>query len=151
MRNSADKKANAMGTLNRSMMEGKGNFVGFLGEEMVLCFEGFEVANTFDYDILKDGDIKIDVKTKECQSEPLVGYEASVGTYYDQKCDIYVFTRIEKTYHTGWICGFMAASDYRDKSHLVTKGTIDQTNNMKFKADSYNLAYYHLHSFGDLL
>lgn len=151
MRNSADIKANALGTLDRSMLKGKGNFVGFLGEEIVLAFDGFETANTFDYDILLDNDIKIDVKTKLCRAKPDRGYEASIATYYDQKCDIYVFTRIERTYNTGWICGYMNANDYHDKSHFVKKGTIDSTNGMMFKADSHNLAYYHLNSFGDLL
>jgi len=151
MRKNADRKAKAMGTLKRSIMEGKRNFVGFLGEEMILrSFDGFDEANTFDYDLLLDGEWRIDVKTKQVTSKPKPNYECSLGTYYRQQCDLYVFTRILSTFDSGWILGYMAPVDYYAKATYIKKGTYDKTNDFTFRADSYNLPINDLSSFLDL-
>ena len=75
----AEIKANKMGILRNSIMQGKGNIVGFLGEEIVKNYINAEESNTYDYDLIKKG-IKIDVKTKKTKVKPLPHYEASVTT-----------------------------------------------------------------------
>jgi hypothetical protein len=59
----AKKKSEKMGRLKHSILKGKGNITGFLGEYMVADYLKAKIENTYDYDIVKC-DIKIDVKSK---------------------------------------------------------------------------------------
>ena len=141
----AEIKANKMGILRNSIMQGKGNIVGFLGEEIVKNYINAEESNTYDYDLIKKG-IKIDVKTKKTKVKPLPHYEASV-TNPNQKCDVYAFVRILSNYSTAYICGWLFKKDYYAKATLLKKGQVDRTNNWKVKEDCYNVPYKNLKQF----
>lgn len=135
----AEKKAKDLGILNHSIMKGKRNKIGFLGEIIVSNYLKAKIENTYDYDIVKNG-ITIDVKSKQCKFKPLPHYECSIAAYNTkQKCDLYVFVRIDETLTKAWICGIIGKKDYFSKAILRKKGFVDQRNGMIFKADSYNL------------
>ena len=62
MRQRSQEKAEEMGSLNNSILNGSGNYAGFLGEEIVNDYINGVIDNTYDYDIIKDG-LKFDVKS----------------------------------------------------------------------------------------
>ena len=66
---------------------------------------------------------KIDVKTKRCTSKPKSYYDCSIAkTSLHQKCDKYVFVRIEwhkerpDEWKNAWILGELSKKDYFKKS-----------------------------------
>ena len=70
MKKRAWAKSREMGVIKNSIMKGDGNIAGFIGEEVAnVVIEG-NISNTYDYDIVDKNDIKYDVKTKRCTSEP---------------------------------------------------------------------------------
>jgi len=135
----AKKKAEDMGRLKHSILKGKGNITGFLGEYMVANYLKAKIENTYDYDIVKC-DIKIDVKSKKCTTIPRMDYDCSVPAYNTkQKCDYYVFTRILDNFQTGWILGIISKEKFFKSARLYKKGEVDKSNWMEFKEDSYNM------------
>ena len=78
MKDLANLKAKDMGLINNSILSSRGNFAGFLGEQVVLSVVGGEWSNTYDYDLISKKGNKIDVKTKQTTVKPRMYYEASV-------------------------------------------------------------------------
>lgn len=142
MKKRAWRKAREMGVINNSITEGDGNIAGFLGEEIANSVIGGEINNTYDYDIIKD-DVKYDVKTKRCTSEPKHYYECSVAAFNTkQKCDQYVFVRVENKFGRwgrAWILGSYYKDMYFKDARFLKKGKIDGNNKFKVKADCYNM------------
>jgi hypothetical protein len=133
------KKAEEMGRLKHSILKGKGNITGFLGEYMVADYLKAKIENTYDYDIVKC-DIKIDVKSKKCSSIPQPCYDCSVPAYNTkQKCDYYIFTRILNDFKKGWILGIISKEKFFKNARLYKKGEVDKSNGLRFKEDSYNI------------
>ena len=74
-----------------------------------------------------------------------------------QQPDIYAFISIEfqrttkehpKKYYglkNIWLCGFMPAEEYWERSTLWEKGKIDKRNSFKTHVDMYNLEVKELH------
>ena len=143
MKQRAWRKSRAMGELNHSITKGDGNIAGFLGEEVANQIIGGEISNTYDYDIVK-GDIKYDVKTKRCTSQPRPYYECSVAAYNQkQACDHYVFVRIENIkgkWGRAWVLGSYPKSRYFTDAKFLKKGQKDGDNGFKVKADCYNIS-----------
>ena len=73
----AQDKTAEMGQLNNSITSGKGNFAGFIGEQIALHIIGGRWENTYEYDIVSDSGMKIDVKTKQTSVKPKKYYECS--------------------------------------------------------------------------
>jgi hypothetical protein len=137
----ARRKAKEMGALNNSILEGKGNVYGFMGEIVFAEAMGLAFSNTFDYDFILDG-IKIDVKTKHCTSPPRPEYECSVADVNkDQDCHFYVFVRVMKDLSKAWILGKKRKADYYNEATFYKKGQEDPNskNGFEFTADCYNL------------
>jgi hypothetical protein len=135
----AKKKAKDLGTLKHSFMKGDGNIVGFLGEIVVANCLKAKIENTYDYDLIKNG-LKIDVKSKRCNSIPKDHYECSIPAYNTkQKCDYYIFVRIYSDLTKAWILGLKKKTDYLKEAIFYKKGFVDETNGMQFKDDAYNL------------
>lgn len=137
----AKKDALDMGRLNKSITNGEGNLAGFLGEIAVANFIQAERKNTFEYDLIKNN-LRIDVKTKRCTSEPRPDYACSVAAYnITQDCDIYCFTRILESFRTCWVLGWMEKDEYFKQAAFCKKGEIDSNDSRgwRFKADCYNL------------
>jgi hypothetical protein len=135
----AKNKANQLGTLKHSFMNGAGNLIGYLGEIVVRESIGAEHKNTYHFDLIKNG-YKIDVKSKLCSTEPKENFECSIAAYNTrQKCDYYIFVRIIKNLKYAWICGAIKKENFFNMATLYKAGYKDQSNGMIFKVDTYNL------------
>lgn len=137
----AQDKAAQLGRLNNSIMEGGGNVYGFLGEELILDYLGGQICNTFDYDLIID-EVKIDVKTKCCTSEPKPNYFCSVAAFnIRQRCDYYYFVRILKDFGKAWILGYCGKEEFYETAKFYKKGQPDPDSKFgwTFRADCYNL------------
>ena len=155
----AEAKAAEMGTLNNSIRGGKGNLVGFIGEEVAnigLRMLGYKIEenNTFQHDMLLDR-VSFEVKTKDRTVAPLLHYEASVANYNTQQsADCYVFvsvTRDKKTnrYIEGFVIGLMPKDEYIRRARFLKKGTVDPSNGWVVSADCHNLPYRALYRFDE--
>jgi len=133
-------KAKELGQLRNSITRGKGNLIGFIGEEIALSCLGGKAENTYDYDLtLKDG-TKVDVKTKSTSVKPLPHYDCSVAAYNTkQDCDAYAFVRVKNDLSVGWYLGILPKSTYFDVAERFNKGDIDSSNGFTIKADCYNV------------
>lgn len=142
----AQTKADEMGQLRNSIRGGRGNLAGFLGEEVVLAgFPGSRAHNTYDYDILFDDTVRLEVKTKDRTVPPRIDYEVSVASFNTrQQADFYVFVSLVRdkatnTYTRGYICGLIAKADYKANSTQLRKGDIDPSNGWEVSANCHNL------------
>ena len=142
MKERAWRKAREMGKINNSITKGDGNIAGFLGEEIANELIKGDINNTYDYDIIKDG-ITYDVKTKRCTSKPKPYYECSVAAFNTkQKCDYYVFVRIENIkgkWNRAWVLGMFDKEQYFQKARFLKKGQTDGDNYFRVKANCYNM------------
>tara|TARA_R110000787_G_C13202981_1_gene424293 strand:- start:131 stop:634 length:504 start_codon:yes stop_codon:yes gene_type:complete len=140
MIDTARTKAKELGTLRNSISKGRGNLVGFIGEEVAQTCLGGTVANTYDYDIVLSDGSTVDVKTKSTSVKPLSHYDCSVSAYNTkQKCDAYAFVRVKHDLSIGWYLGIMQKETYMDTAEMMRKGEIDPSNGFKIKADCYNV------------
>lgn len=143
MKKVAKEKAQEMGELKNSILKGEGNMTGFLGEEIVKTFLSARSSNTKDYDISYKKK-KYDIKTKLTSKEPLPEYDCSIAAYNTvQKCDGYIFVRIQKDKEDnlvcGWILGWMDKEGYFQNAEYWPKGKIDPSNGYIVKASCYNV------------
>lgn len=153
----AHEKSMDMGVLKTSFGKGTGNLAGFTGEGLVheyLQEQGLMCGwtNTFDYDMVLEGDVTIDVKTKRTGFTPKLDYECSItAASKKQACDVYVFTRVKNDMSKGWILGFLPKQEYMDKATFMEKGTIDSSNGWKVQADCYNVPINELRPISELI
>jgi len=138
MRDTASEKSKKMGVLRHSIAKGKGNMYGFLGEglfkQYASPFYKVETHNTYDYDFLVNGDIRIDVKTKSTSVMPKGEYDCSVAAYNTkQECDAYVFCRVMHSFDRGFILGGLIKRDFFKKVKFWKKGKIDPSKGSKLK------------------
>lgn len=143
-------KADNLGKLRRSIRGGKGNTIGYLGEEIVAHYMKADIISNdegtekYNYDLVKDGK-KIEVKSKERTVPPKGHYDASVAeTSRHQKTDIYVFTSIQCNGGEpvrAWICGQKDAKEYFEQARFYAKGDIDPSNNFEVLTDMHNMPY----------
>lgn len=137
---SATQKADDLGRLKNSIMQGQGNLTGFLGEEVALLIMGGELTNTYDYDLIDKKGAKIDVKTKLTKVKPRDYYECSVAAYnIKQRCDVYAFVRVATDYSKAWFLGTKQKESYFQEATFKKKGDVDPSNNFTVRADCYNL------------
>ena len=146
MKKRAWRKAREMGVIRNSILKGKGNIAGFLGEEIANQLIQGEINNTYDFDIsyaTKSRTTTYDVKTKRCTSAPKPFYECSIAAYNTkQKCDRYAFVRVEYVlgkWGRAWVLGWLSHDEYFEKAVALQKGDIDPSNGYIVKADCYNV------------
>ena len=133
-------KAGEMGKLQNSILKGKGNIAGFIGEQIALECVGGTWDNTYSHDIILSNGKKVDVKTKQTSVEPLPHYDCSVANFNTkQECDTYAFVRVKNDFTVGWYLGSMDKKEYFEKATFMQKGEIDPSNNYMVRADCYNL------------
>jgi len=136
----AEQKSLEMGHLNNSITKGKGNVAGFIGELLVSNLTGWEVSNTYDYDLITGLGEKIDVKTKRTNYPPKDYYDCSIAAYNTrQKCDKYVFVRVKNDLSKAWILGQKQKEEYFAEARFLKKGDKDGDNKFTVKSDCYNL------------
>ena len=144
MRSRAKSKSNRHGDINNSILRGKGNFAGYLGEELVTAeVEGCREHNTFKHDIMMDRDgelVRVEVKTKRRTVEPQGHYTCHIAaTSKHQDPDVYVFCSIKiKRDHPleGWILGWLSREEFYDKARFVNAGDRDE-DGFKQHVDAY--------------
>ena len=135
----AKKKAATVGNLQGSITGSLSHVVGAIGEIIVADVMGADESNTYDYDLVRDGE-RIDVKTKRCNTRPFPHYDCSVAAHgTNQNCDSYVFVRILTDTSRAWILGSIPKQDFYTKATKYKRGDIDPANGFTFKADCYNL------------
>ena len=133
-------KAEDMGRLNNSILQGRGSVAGFIGEQIALHCLGGTWENTYEYDIILPDGSKVDVKTKQTSVTPLPEYDCSVANFNTkQECDMYAFVRVKGDLTVGWYLGSVTKEEYFKKARFMKKGDIDPSNNYKVRADCYNL------------
>ena len=167
----AKQKAVSLGYINNSILKGAGNLAGYLGEEALAPYVGAEIVSNnrgldkYNHDLLVptqhiiEETQRIEVKTKRRTVAPRPNYDVSVAeTSSHQRPDIYAFIslefdRVTKTHpkqYYGlkkiWLCGFMPANEFWERSELWEKGKIDKTNNFKTHVNMYNLAVRDLYT-----
>ena len=151
MKKRAWAKSREMGVIKNSIMKGDGNIAGFLGEEVANVVIDGTINNTYDYDLVSKDGIKYDVKTKRCTSPPKPYYDCSVANFNTrQKCDRYVFVRIEnknKRWGRAGELGWVTHDKYFEKASKLTKGQIDPSNGFVVRADCHNVAISELNEF----
>lgn len=118
-----------------------------LSEYVVSEFLGKDakVKNTNDYDIVCNYD-KIDVKTKPNSDKPPQSYwNASIPAYQlsFQKCDGYVFVRINRDLTKLWITGIISKEDFKKHSRYAKAGSKD--GKWVWPANSYYIKLNKLH------
>jgi hypothetical protein len=149
----AEQKSLELGELNNSIRQGQGNLIGFIGEIITSNYLSARISNTYDYDLLKDGQ-KIDVKTKSCTSKPLISYDCSIAAYnIKQQCDYYVFCRVLKDCSVCWLLGYYPKEEYYKSARFCKEGEIDEKSNLgwSFKANCYNLEIGQLKNIEELV
>jgi len=135
----AKKKAATVGNLQGSITGSLSHVVGAIGEIIVADAIGANESNTYDYDLVRDGE-RIDVKTKRCNTRPFPHYDCSVAAHgTNQNCDSYVFVRILTDTSRAWILGSIPKQDFYTKATKYKRGDVDPANGFTFKADCYNL------------
>lgn len=133
-------KAADMGKLRNSITSGAGNIAGFIGEAIAQQVLGGALTNTYDYDLVLDDGLKLDVKTKQTSVKPLETYECSIANLNTtQKCDFYAFVRVKNDFSVGWYLGVYPKEQYMKDAVFMKKGTIDPSNGYVVKSDCYNL------------
>tara|TARA_R100001377_G_scaffold82600_1_gene63151 strand:+ start:511 stop:1053 length:543 start_codon:yes stop_codon:yes gene_type:complete len=157
-------KAMSLGYINNSILKGAGNLAGYLGEEALAPYVDAEIVSNnrgldkYNYDLLVQTQ-RVEVKTKRRTVAPRPNYDVSVAeTSSHQRPDIYAFIslefdRVTKTHpkqYYGlkkiWLCGFMPANEFWERSELWEKGKIDKTNNFKTHVNMYNLSVRDLYT-----
>ena len=121
----ARRRSSEMGILAASRQKGAGNVAGFLGEACVLRECGGTLVDNFNFDVTI-GDLKIDVKTKSCTSQPRAHYNCSVMSYQlRNECDGYIFTRVNLSSNDVWILGYIAKARLIEEGIRFAKGDTD--------------------------
>lgn len=130
--------------LNNSIMEGRSNIYGALGEVVIRdCFGG-RIVGDFDYDLIIDS-LRVDVKTKKTTVRPRPEYNCSV-VHLNQDCDYYLFVRILSDLTKAYLLGYLSRDEMRQKATFNRKGEIE-THIFNFRADCYNVRVDKLNEF----
>lgn len=146
--------ADEMGHIRNSILSGRGNLAGFIGEVGVSEALKVTPSNTFDYDLLLPDGRSVDVKTKQTTVPPLMSYDASVAATSDhQKCDLFVFTRLlrEADSLTLYIMGWIPRPDFYLSSTPLKAGWVDPSNGWSVSVDCRNLAYEKMNDIRQLM
>lgn len=151
MRKTAQLSAKKLGHLWNSIMGGKSNIYGKLGEVVVHTALGGEYADNYDYDIKLPNGIRAEVKTKGRAVPPQAHFDCTVANFNTkQDCDIYLFVSVLKNLSTGWLLGWYPKSKFYEDAKAYKTGDYDTRNNWTCLADSYSLPIDKLRSIQEL-
>ena len=161
---SAKSKAKSLGQINNSILKGKGNFAGYLGEEAVAAYIDADIISNdkgdakYGHDLSKS-DRRIEVKTKRRTVEPKPFYDVSVAAssrhQADKKgLDLYIFVSIQfdgREPKRIWIIGQKDRDSYFEEARFIKKGEPEGNNGFISHADMYNLITTELDPLDDSL
>lgn len=132
--------AEELGVLNNSILKGRGNVMGRIGEIVVARYTGGQIVDKFSHDILLPDGRTLEVKSKgtSLRQKPLLHYENAVSKLNDrQQADFYAFTRINMSTKQVWLLGMLSKDAFKEKSRVVEKGFTDVATNFVAR-ESYN-------------
>ena len=138
----------SLGAIKNSIVRGRGNMAGKLGELAFSAYIGSPLEDRSDYDMIHGGE-RLEIKTKRRTVPPLQDYDVSVApTSTHQKADRYVFISIEfdrkdkKNNFYGvksvWLCGDKGVAEYRKNAFLHTMGSM-KPSGVKVNVDMLNM------------
>lgn len=144
-------RAKALPLLNNSIRGGEGTVVAYIGEEVVKRVLRGEIEDTYDYDVMYGGGIKVDVKTKERTVPPRENYNCTVADFNTkQKCDEYAFVSVLNDHSTAWYLGKISKKDFYKEAKFYKEGELDPDSppnaGFYFRADCYNIPISKLNS-----
>jgi hypothetical protein len=135
----AKRLAEEQGVLRNSFMKGKGNFVGYLGEELFLKEFGGIRNNDYHKDVIYKGK-KMEIKTKNTTSYPRHYYMCSVNAANAlQESDYYVFCRVNQIENIGWICAFYPVNKFKMEAQFCREGEFDPDNEYYVRSNCWSL------------
>jgi hypothetical protein len=146
----ARRRAARLGSLKNSIREGRGNFIGYLGEIVVADCYKWKYQSVYDYDVIGYNNVKLDVKTKKCSGPASYDFEASIpAANTAQGCDGYVFASVYQNAQARLvveILGWIPKPEYFALATFYKKGEPDPKSRTGwlFKADCFNLPYSQL-------
>ena len=137
-------RASKLPLLNNSIRNGEGSIVAYIGEEVVKKVLNGKIEDTYDYDIIYNNDIKVDVKTKERTVAPRENYNCTVADFNTkQDCDEYAFVSVLIDHSKAWYLGKISKTEFYQKAKFYRKGELDPdsppSKNFYFRADCYNI------------
>ena len=137
-------RASKLPLLNNSIRNGEGSIVAYIGEEVVKKVLNGKIEDTYDYDIIYNNDIKVDVKTKERTVAPRENYNCTVADFNTkQDCDEYAFVSVLNDHSKAWYLGKISKTEFYQKAKFYRKGELDPdsppSKNFYFRADCYNI------------
>jgi len=134
--------------LDKSIMQGKCNIVGALGEIMVHdIFENLNIKknSTFNYDLMIKNH-KIDVKTCKIKHEPNYNCNAKIPAYQRfQRTDFYFFGFVTADLKKYYSAGYISKKDFFKIATLKKEG--ENENNFVFRCDTYIVKIFQLNTF----
>lgn len=137
-------RASKLPLLNNSIRNGEGSIVAYIGEEVVKKVLNGKIEDTYDYDVIYNNDIKVDVKTKERTVAPRENYNCTVADFNTrQDCDEYAFVSVLNDHSKAWYLGKISKTEFYQKAKFYRKGELDPdsppSKNFYFRADCYNI------------
>lgn len=135
-------KAAQMGKLNEySMMQGRRNIEGILGEMAAFRYlEKAIMTDTRDHD-LSFGKVTIDVKTKRMTRKPRIYYDATVYGYNpNQNCHVYLFAGVDPEHSVVWLSGYLTKQGFYDRALFCPKGSkrsLGKDKELIYREDNY--------------
>ena len=133
---------NTFGKLKNSITNGEGNYLGSVGEVVLIDYyknKGVKVEDeqNYDYDF-KINDFKIDVKTQSIKYkyEPKQNYTCHIPNFNTkQDCDFYAFMFINLETNDAYCKGMIRKKDWKLVSKLKKQGEMGHVK--PFKCDTW--------------
>jgi DNA primase len=119
-------RARALGRLQGSVLQGRGNAIGFVGQYAAAKFLNVPERNSADFDLVYRH-LRLEVKSRSCTSKPLGYYRAGDFNHVPlQACDAYLFTRVlAPQKETVWLLGWLTKSEFLRQAQAWKKGEVD--------------------------
>jgi hypothetical protein len=128
------------GALNNSIMQGRSNGYGALGEVLFASrFPDWQKVESYNHDFVGPTGT-VDVKTKKTSVDPLGNYNCSVAaTSEHQQPDHYFFVRVHDAMRIGWLLGWLPREEFYRRAFFARKGELEPGTGWPFKADCWNV------------
>jgi hypothetical protein len=141
---------------NQNKTGERAGMVGALGEIIVSDYLGVKPhaykkddGSVYDFDI-DLFDIKLEVKTMNVYKAPTLDSDCCLTDYYDQKCDVYVFTAILNDQSKGWIEGWIRKKDFNKTEKFIPAGTVRERDGFTYKWNNHIVHVKDLNDIGRL-
>lgn len=147
--NEAEVRGKKLGAIKGSILKGKGNAAGYVGQIMFQkLFGGVDTdeesnAKKFRFDVSFEGK-GWEIKTKNTTiNYPMsLDFDASIScNTKQQKFDKVAFFRVNLQSRKGWFGGYATYDQWMENRFFAKKGQIDTSNNMEEHCDCHKMKY----------